>query len=431
MKRIDKTAQKAYLENRLTRNAFEDTTVNQEVLTIIEAVREGRDQAVKSMTERFDKVAIDTFKVQQAEIAEAYALIDPVLIEDLRKAMANINDFHTRQVETSFSVAVDALSCLEERVSAIETVGLYVPGGTAPLPSTVLMNAVPAKLAGVKKTVMVSPPNREGKLAASVLVAADLVGVDEIYKVGGAQAIAALAFGTETIPKVDKVVGPGNKYVTAAKRLLNGHVGIDMIAGPSEIVIVADASANPKFVAADLLSQAEHDQDATAILLTPSSTLANKVAEEVKEQLAVLTRKAIAKASLENYGAILVTDTLDEVIDIANQLAPEHLEIMTVKDDYVLDRIYQAGSIFVGPYSAEPVGDYFAGTNHTLPTSGTARFSSPLSVRDFQKRTQIIHYHQETFKKSAQRIIRLANEEGLTAHANAIQVRLEEEKDND
>lgn len=429
MKTIDSQANRDLLETLLSRNQFEFSSVNDLVLKVIETVRKEKDQALIEYTARFDKVVLTRFKVTKEEIEEAYQLLNPMLIEDLKLAMRNMITFHQKQVEVSYKVKIDDTSFLEERVMPIEKVGLYVPGGTAPLPSTVLMNAVPAKLAGVKKTVMVSPPNKEGKLAPSILVAADLAGVDEIYKIGGAQAVAALAFGTETIPKVDKIVGPGNVYVTTAKRLLNGYIGIDMIAGPSEILIIADDAANPEFVAADLLSQAEHDTLASAILLTPSKTLAKKVNQAVTNQIKHLSRKQIVETAIANQGLIVITKDLLEAIAISNRIAPEHLEIMTKENDSVLEKITQAGAIFIGNYSPEPLGDYFAGTNHTLPTSGTARFSSPLSVRDFMKRTQVIYYTKEALEKNYKTIVRLANEEGLTAHASAITVRFKEDSD--
>ena len=431
MKVINTKTDRQALKELLNRNQFEALQVNAKVTEIIEAVKKQGDQALRRFTTMFDGVDLTSFKVTDKEVKEAYASLNQVIVSDLKQAKENLIRFHQKQIESSFRLNLEEGSYLEERVSAIEKVGLYVPGGTAPLPSTVLMNAVPAKLAGVKKTVMVSPPNKYGKLAPSIIVAADLAGVDEIYKIGGAQAIAALAFGTEIVPKVDKIVGPGNRYVTIAKRLVNGYVGIDLIAGPSEIAIIADETANPEYIAADLLSQAEHDLEATSILITPSEPLIRAVQEALDKQLETLSRKAMAKSSLKDYGVIILTESVDEAITISNQLAPEHLEIMTVNNDEVLAKITQAGSVFVGEYSSEPVGDYFAGTNHTLPTSGTARFSSPLSVRDFVKRTQVIYYTKTLFKKHYQSIARLANEEGLTAHAKAILIRSEGDDFND
>lgn len=393
------------------------------VQAIIDDVRTNGDIALKKYTEQFDKVAIDDFLVSQEEIDAAYRNISDELLHVLREAAANIRDYHERQKRESWIMTKEDGTMLGQKVTPLDAVGLYVPGGTAAYPSSVLMNVIPAQVAGVKRIVIVSPPNKQGTLPAGVLVAAHELGVKEIYKVGGAQAIAALAYGTETIQPVDKIFGPGNIYVALAKREVFGQVAIDMIAGPSEIVVLADETAKANEIAADLLSQAEHDERASSILVTPSMKLAHEVANEVQKQLETLPRQAIAAASIAQYGAIYVTDTLEEAIAVVNELAPEHLEVMTAEPLLVLGQIRHAGAIFLGRFSSEPVGDYFAGPNHVLPTNGTARFSSGLSVDEFVKKSSIIFYSEQALKENGRKIAAFARAEGLEAHARAIEAR--------
>jgi histidinol dehydrogenase len=407
----------------IQRTQFDFNRINAVVEEIVFNVKKYKDDAVRKYTNAFDGIDIKEFKVSQKEIEDAFLRIDPKLEGYLKEALENIKNYHEKQVIESFLIEKDKGITLGQIVKPIDTVGIYVPGGTASYPSTVLMNAVPAKIAGVKRLVMVTPPNREGKIKDSILVAARLAGVDEIYKVGGAQGIAALTYGTETIPRVHKIVGPGNIYVAIAKRLVSGYVGIDMIAGPSEVLIIADRYANPDYIAADLMAQAEHDVLAASILLTDSIELAQKVQTSIEKQIVRLERKKIIDESLSNYGAIVITASLDESIQIANQLAPEHLEILTKNPLEVLEKIENAGAVFLGEFTPEPVGDYFAGPNHTLPTSGTARFASALSTLDFLKKTSVVSYSKEALLDSSEAIIGLANEEGLTAHANAIKIR--------
>jgi histidinol dehydrogenase len=395
----------------------------QQVLAIIDDVKRNGDQALKEYTKRFDGVSLDSLQVSEAEIAQAYEKIDDEIVQVIREAADNIRDYHERQKRESWMTMKEDGTILGQKVTPLDAVGLYVPGGTAAYPSSVLMNVIPAQVAGVKRIVIVSPPNEQGTLPAGVLVAANELGVKEIYKVGGAQAIAALAYGTETIQPVDKIFGPGNIYVALAKREVFGQVAIDMIAGPSEIVVLADETAKANEVAADLLSQAEHDERASSILVTPSMKLALEVAREIERQLEVLPRKEIAKASIEQYGAIYVTDTLEEAIDAVNELAPEHLEIMTAEPMNLIGQIRHAGAIFLGRFSSEPVGDYFAGTNHVLPTNGTARFSSGLSVDEFVKKSSVILYSEQALKENYQKIAALARLEGLEAHARAVEER--------
>ncbi|MEH7440718.1 histidinol dehydrogenase [Bacillus sp. JJ1122] len=394
------------------------------VQEIIAAVRKTGDQAVKAFTEKFDLVSLDDFLVTQDEIAEAYNSVSQKLVDIITEAAANIRTYHEKQLRPSWMTTEENGTMLGQKVTPLDSVGVYVPGGTAAYPSSVLMNVIPAKTAGVKRIVMVSPPDRDGKLPAGVLVAADIAGVKEIYKIGGAQAIAALAYGTESIKPVDKITGPGNIFVALAKREVFGDVAIDMIAGPSEIGILADDTARAEEVAADLLSQAEHDPRACAILVTTSRSLAENVQSEVERQLAQLPRKDIASAAIENYGAIYVASDMDEAIGAINQLAPEHLEIVTKNAIELLGKIKHAGAIFLGRYSSEPVGDYFAGPNHVLPTNGTARFSSPLSVEDFQKKSSIILYSEKAMKDNGAKIAEFARLEGLEAHARAVETRL-------
>ncbi|MBU1143122.1 MAG: histidinol dehydrogenase [Firmicutes bacterium] len=411
------------LTKLIQRTQFDFNRINAVVEEIVGNVKKYKDDAVRKYTNAFDGIDIKDFKVSQKEIDDAFLRIDPKLEGYLKKALENIKGYHQKQMINSFTIEKEKGIMLGQIVKPIDTVGIYVPGGTASYPSTVLMNAVPAKIAGVKRLVMVTPPNKEGKIKDSILVAAKLAGVDEIYKVGGAQGIAALTYGTETIPKVHKIVGPGNIYVAIAKRLVSGYVGIDMIAGPSEVLIIADGQANPDYIAADLMAQAEHDVLAASILLTNSMELAKKVQASIEKQIDQLERKKIINDSLSNYGAIVITSSLDASINIANQLAPEHLEILTEKPLEVLEKIENAGAIFLGEYTPEPVGDYFAGPNHTLPTSGTARFASALSTLDFLKKTSVVSYDKDALREASEAIIGLANEEGLTAHANAIKIR--------
>ncbi|MEK4127733.1 histidinol dehydrogenase [Anoxybacillus sp. FSL W8-0382] len=396
----------------------------QAVKRIIDDVRNNGDGALKKYTEMFDGISLDTFAVTQEEIEEAYWLVDENMVHIIREAAQNIREYHERQRETSWFMTRDDGTILGQKVTPLDAVGLYVPGGTAAYPSSVLMNVIPAQVAGVKRIVIVSPPNERGTLPAAVLVAACELGVQEIYKVGGAQAIAALAYGTETIEPVDKIFGPGNIYVALAKREVFGQVDIDMIAGPSEIVVLADETAKPNEIAADLLSQAEHDERAVSILVIPSLQLALKVEEEVEKQLATLPRKEIAQKAINEYGAIYVTDTMKQAIDVVNELAPEHLEIMTAEPFEMLSAIRHAGAVFLGSYSSEPVGDYFAGTNHVLPTNGTARFSSGLTVEAFMKKSSIIFYSEQAWQQHAAKIAAFARLEGLEAHARAVEERL-------
>lgn len=394
------------------------------VQEIIAEVRRSGDQAVKAFTEKFDSVSLEDFRVTQEEISEAYNGVSQNLVDIITEAAANIRTYHEKQLRPSWMTTEENGTMLGQKVTPLDSVGVYVPGGTAAYPSSVLMNVIPAKTAGVERIVMVSPPDRDGKLPAGVLVAADIAGVKEIYKIGGAQAIAALAYGTEMIKPVDKITGPGNIYVALAKREVFGDVAIDMIAGPSEIGILADDTACAEEVAADLLSQAEHDPRACAILVTTSRSLAEDVQMEVHKQLDLLPRKGIASAAIENYGAIYVASDMVEAIGAINQLAPEHLEIVTENAIELLGKIKHAGAIFLGRYSSEPVGDYFAGPNHVLPTNGTARFSSPLSVDDFQKKSSIILYSEKAMKDNGAKIAEFARLEGLEAHARAVETRL-------
>ncbi|HYK73169.1 MAG TPA: histidinol dehydrogenase [Pseudoneobacillus sp.] len=395
----------------------------QAVKAIIKVVRAQGDQALKEFTAKFDRVELLSLKVTKAEVDAAYEQLSDEQIAIIQEAASNIKAFHEKQLRPSWLTTEENGTILGQKITPLDSVGVYVPGGTAAYPSSVLMNVVPAKVAGVKRIVMVSPPSQDGFLPAAVLVAAKEAGVEEIYKVGGAQAVAALAYGTETIQPVDKITGPGNIYVALAKREVFGDVDIDMIAGPSEIAILADETAKANEVAADLLSQAEHDPRACSILVTPSQLLAEQVAMEVEKQLAILPRKEIATASIRDYGAIYVTENLDEAVKVINEVAPEHLEIVSENAMELLGKIRHAGAIFIGRYSSEPVGDYFAGPNHVLPTNGTARFSSPLNVDDFQKKSSIIAYSQQAFEENAGKIAAFARLEGLEAHARAIESR--------
>ncbi|WP_163183444.1 histidinol dehydrogenase [Neobacillus sedimentimangrovi] len=394
------------------------------VKEIIAKVRRFGDAALKEFTEKLDGVCLSSFSVTEEEMADAYAQTDTRFISIVREAAENIRAYHEKQLRPSWMTTQENGTILGQKITPLDSVGVYVPGGTAAYPSSVLMNVIPAMVAGVKRIVMVSPPDREGKLPAPVLVAAKEAGVHEIYKVGGAQAIAALAYGTETIQPVDKITGPGNIYVALAKREVFGDVDIDMIAGPSEIAILADDTARADEVAADLLSQAEHDPRACSVLVTPSQALAEAVSVEVERQLKLLLRQDIAARSIADYGMIYVTSCMDEAIETINQLAPEHLEIITENAIELIGKIRHAGAIFIGRYSTEPVGDYFAGPNHVLPTNGTARFSSPLNVDDFQKKSSVIFYSEKALMENGEKIAEFARVEGLEAHARAVEIRL-------
>ncbi|MEH6953619.1 histidinol dehydrogenase [Neobacillus drentensis] len=394
------------------------------VKKIIAEIRTRGDEALREFTEKFDRVSLSSFSVTEEEIETAYQQVDERFISIVQEAAKNIQNFHEKQLRPSWMTTEENGTVLGQKITPLDSVGVYVPGGTAAYPSSVLMNVIPAKVAGVKRIVMVSPPDDQGLLPAAVLVAAKEAGVEEIYKVGGAQAIAALAYGTETIQSVDKITGPGNIFVALAKREVFGDVDIDMIAGPSEIAILADDTAKADELAADLLSQAEHDPRACSVLVTPSITLAEAVAEEVEKQLSTLPRKDIAARSISDYGAIYVTADIDEAVETVNQLAPEHLEIITENAIELLGKIRHAGAIFIGRYSSEPVGDYFAGPNHVLPTNGTARFSSPLNVDDFQKKSSVIIYSEKALTENGEKIAEFARMEGLEAHARAVEIRL-------
>lgn len=415
------------LGNLLNRNPGSYTQYEQTVNEIIENVRNNGDKALFDYTLKFDKCELDASKVTvtRQEIEDAYAKLSPDFIEVMKKSADNIRVFHEKQKRNSWIETKEDGSILGQRILPIEISGVYVPGGKAAYPSSVLMNVVPAKVAGVERIIMCTPPQADGSVNPGTLVAADIAGVDEVYKVGGAQAIAAMAFGTESIPKVDKITGPGNIFVALAKKACFGHVSIDSIAGPSEILVLADDTANARYVAADLLSQAEHDELASAILVTTSQRLADEVAKEIEEFLKTLSRADIIRKSLDNYGYIFIADTMEDAIDAANAVASEHLEIITSNPFEVMTRIKNAGAIFLGEYSSEPLGDYFAGPNHILPTNRTARFFSPLNVDDFMKKSSIIAYSREALEKVHKDIELFAKEESLTAHANSIAVRFE------
>lgn len=395
------------------------------VADIIADVKENGDTAVKAYCAKFDKAELTSLEVTPEEIQEAISQVEPEFLDILREAAENIRSFHSRQVRNSFVIADKPGIVLGQKITPIEKVGVYVPGGTAAYPSTVLMDTIPAKIAGCPQLVMVTPPGRDGKVNPAILAAADLAGVNRIFKVGGAQAIAALAYGTESIPRVDKIVGPGNAFVAEAKKQVFGRVSIDMIAGPSEILVIADGKSNPVHVAADLLSQAEHDKLASAVLVTDSEKLAQAVQAELERQLPLLPRQEIARASIENNGKIIVAETLMAGIEIANEIAPEHLELQVDDPFSYLDAIQNAGSIFLGRSCPEALGDYFAGPNHTLPTSGTARFSNPLSVDDFVKKSQFSYYTPEALAKAADKIAAFAEKEGLRAHGRSVTIRKE------
>ena len=425
--KLTKETKDELLGNLLKRNPGSYTEYENTVNEIINNVRENGDKALFDYTLKFDRFAVNekTIKVTRKEIEEAYKELSDDFVEVMKKSAENIRVFHEKQKRNTWIDTKEDGSILGQRILPIEISGVYVPGGKAAYPSSVLMNVVPAKVAGVEKIIMCTPPSKDGKVNAGTLVAADIAGVTEIYKVGGAQAIAAMAFGTASVPKVDKITGPGNIFVALAKKACFGHVSIDSIAGPSEILVLTDETANPRYVAADLLSQAEHDELASSILITTSQDIADKVSKEIDEFLKTLSRSEIIKKSLDNYGYIFVADNMDDAIDAANAVASEHLEIITKNPFETMTKIKNAGAIFLGEYSSEPLGDYFAGPNHILPTNRTARFFSPLSVDDFVKKTSIISYSQEGLYKVHKDIELFAKEEGLTAHANSIAVRFE------
>ena len=426
--KLTKETQNNILENLLKRSPNSYGEFESRVNDIIQNVREKRDEAIFEYTLKFDGATIDqdNIRVTEEEIKEAYEQVDPKLLDVIRKALVNIRDYHAKQKQYSWFDSDESGIILGQKVTPLKTVGVYVPGGKAVYPSSVLMNVIPAKVAGVSNIIMTTPCGKDGKVYPSTLVAAKEAGVDAIYKVGGAQAIAALAFGTESIPKVDKIVGPGNIYVALAKKAVFGYVSIDSIAGPSEIMVLADETANPRFVAADLLSQAEHDEMASAILVTTSEALAEQVSVEVDKFVTTLSRKEIIQKSLDNYGYILVADTMQDAIDTVNEIASEHLELVTKNPFETMTKIRNAGAIFIGEYSSEPLGDYFAGPNHVLPTNGTAKFFSPLGVDDFIKKSSIISYSREALEPVYKDIVQFAECEKLTAHANSIRVRFED-----
>lgn len=424
---LNQDTKKDILNNLLRRSPDNYGSYEATVKEIVEDVHTNKDAALFKYTEKFDKASVnkDNIKVTKEEIDEAYRLVDPSLVEIIRKAKANIKEYHEKQKSYSWFDSKDNGSMLGQKITPIEKVGVYVPGGKAAYPSSVLMNIIPAKVAGVGSIIMTTPCNSEGKVYPTTLVAANEAGVDAIFKAGGAQAIAALAYGTESIPKVDKIVGPGNIFVALAKRCVFGHVSIDSVAGPSEILILADETANERYVAADLLSQAEHDEMASAILITTSKELAEKVSKQAEQFINELSRKDIIRKSVDTYGYILLANNMQEAIDTVNEIASEHLEIMTANPFDTMTRIKNAGAIFIGDYSSEPLGDYFAGPNHVLPTNGTAKFFSPLSVDDFIKKSSIIYFSREALEPVSQNIIDFATAEQLTAHANSIRVRFE------
>ena len=429
IQKLNSDTKKNLLEDLLKRSPNNYGQYEASVKEILDKVKEEKDAAVFAYTAKFDgaELTADTIEVTDAEIEEAYAQVDDTLLTVIRKAKDNIESYHAKQRQNSWFDSKPDGTILGQKITPLHRVGVYVPGGKAVYPSSVLMNVMPAKVVGVDEIIMVTPPGKNGKVSPNTLVAAKEAGVDKIYKVGGAQAIAALAYGTESIPKVDKIVGPGNIYVALAKKAVYGHVSIDSIAGPSEILVVADETANPRYVAADLLSQAEHDELASAILVTTSEKLAHEVSDQVDGFLKELSRAEIISKSLDNYGYILLADTMEDVIDVANEIASEHLEIQTKNPLEVMTKIRNAGAIFIGEYASEPLGDYFAGPNHILPTNGTAKFFSPLSVDDFIKKSSIISYSREALQKVHKDIESFAKAEQLTAHANSIHVRFEEE----
>lgn len=426
---LTKETTKDILDSLLKRSPNNYGKFEAAVAEILANIKEKGDEALFAYTKEFDKTQInaETIRVTEEEIKEAYEKVDPALIAVIRKALVNIRRYHEKQLQNSWFTSGENGTMLGQKVTPLSRVGVYVPGGKAVYPSSVLMNIVPAKVAGVSRIIMTTPPGKDGKVNPSTLVAAREAGADEIYKAGGAQAIGALAYGTKSIPKVDKIVGPGNIFVALAKKAVYGYVSIDSVAGPSEILVLADETANPRFVAADLLSQAEHDELASAILITTSRELADRVDEEVKGFVEVLSRKEIISKSLENFGYILIAENMEEAIEAANAIASEHVEIVTANPFEVMMKVRNAGAIFIGEYSSEPLGDYFAGPNHVLPTNGTAKFFSPLSVDDFVKKSSIVYYSKEALREIHKDIIQFAESEQLTAHANSIAVRFEEE----
>ena len=429
IQRLSEKTKQNLLETLLKRSPSHYRTYEEEVKDILAAVKEHGEQAVFDYTRQFDGAEIneDNMRVTEAEVKAAYEQIDLRLLETIRKSLKNITDFHTRQRQNSWFDYKEDGSILGQKITPLTRMGVYVPGGKAVYPSSVLMNVIPAKVAGVEEIIMATPPHQDGTVPPMTLVAANECGVTHIYKMGGAQAIGAMAYGTVHIPKVDKIVGPGNIYVALAKKAVYGHVSIDSIAGPSEILVLADETANPRFIAADLLSQAEHDELASAILVTTCESLAEAVAKEVEEFLKILPRREIIQHSLDNYGYLIVAEDMESAIDLTNEIAPEHLEILTKEPFQVMTKIRNAGAIFLGEYSSEPLGDYYAGPNHVLPTNGTAKFFSPLSVDDFVKKSSVIAYSKEALYEAKDDIERFAKCEQLTAHANAIKVRFTSE----
>ena len=427
---LTKETTKDILENLLKRSPNQYVSYETAVREILAKIQEEGDGALFAYTKKFDRAEIteQNVRVTDEEIREAYETVDPALVDVIRKSLVNIRNYHEKQKQNSWFTSSEDGTMLGQKVTPLEKVGVYVPGGKAVYPSSVLMNIVPAKVAGVDRIIMTTPPGPDGKVNPSTLVAANEAGADEIYKAGGAQAIGALAYGTQSIPKVDKIVGPGNIFVALAKKAVYGHVSIDSIAGPSEILVLADDSANPRFVAADLLSQAEHDELASAILITTSRELAEKVSCEVDEFVKRLSRKEIIQKSLDQFGYILLAETMDQAVEAANAIASEHMEIVTRNPFEVMMKVRNAGAIFIGEYSSEPLGDYFAGPNHVLPTNGTAKFFSPLSVDDFIKKSSIVYYSREALKKIHKDVEQFAASEQLTAHANSIAVRFEGEE---
>ena len=426
--KLDAASMDNILENLLKRSPNQYGSYQDKVTNILDEVKENGDEALFSLTKEYDKAEINkqNIRVTEEEIKEAYSLVDDSLIHVMKKSLKNIRDFHEKQLRNSWMETRENGVIVGQRMTPLESVGVYVPGGKAAYPSSVLMNIAPAKVAGVKRIVMTTPPGADGKVTPATLVAANLAGADEIYKVGGAQAVGALAFGTESIKKVAKICGPGNIFVALAKKAVYGYVSIDSIAGPSEILVLAEESANPGYVAADLLSQAEHDELASAILVTTSEELATKVEKEVEEFLKTLSRADIIRKSLDNYGYLLVADSMEDAIHASNEIASEHLEILTKNPFDTMTRIQNAGAIFLGEYSSEPLGDYMAGPNHVLPTNGTAKFFSPLNVDDFVKKSSLISYSREALEEIHEDIIQFAEAEQLTAHANSIAVRFRE-----
>ncbi len=425
---LDEKTRENILADLLKRDPNNYSSYAGTVQEIVDAVKEKKDEALFAYTEQFDKAHVDAsnVRVTEEEIKEAMDQVDPKLLEVMKISMANIRAYHEMQIRRSWFDSKPDGTLLGQKITALERVGVYVPGGKAAYPSSVLMNIIPAKVAGVDKIVMVTPPGKDGKVNPVTLTAAHLAGADEVYRVGGAQAVAALAFGTESIPRVNKIVGPGNIFVALAKKAVYGHVSIDSIAGPSEVTVLADEGADPRFAAADLLSQAEHDELASAILVTTSRELAEKVSEEVDRFVERLSRKEILEKSLENYGYILVADSMDAAVETVNAIAPEHLEILTANPFETMTKIRNAGAIFLGEYSSEPLGDYYAGPNHVLPTNGTAKFFSPLGVDDFIKKSSIVYYSREALEKAYKDIAAFAEAEHLTAHANSVRVRFED-----